>query len=113
MNHRIGDITLGDFWGFNDEKKFIIEHKNGLSMVILNTENGERIFRNLADNMFYQKRSIEEAVSGNKQLMMPSKKHKNYDKFRDDYKKYGFEKAAKRALWKERIAYAIIDRIGK
>lgn len=110
---RIGDITLGDFLGFNDEKKFIVEHKNGLSMVMLNTEKGERIFRNLADNMFYQKRSIEEAVSGNKQLRMPSKKHKNYDKFRDDYKKYGFEKAAKRALWKERIAYAIIDRIGK
>ncbi len=110
---RVGDITLGDFWGFNNAHEFVVKHDNGLSMVMINTEKGKKVFNKLESKMYVQKRTIEEAVAGNKQLRQPSLKHKNYEKFKREYKVYGFEKAAKKALWKERIAYSIIDKISK
>lgn len=114
QSERVGDITLGDFWGFDNKKEaFPVKTKDGLSLVMVNTQKGQKLFDNSNHNMIYLKRELEEAVNGNKQLRHPSKKHKNYNKFRDNYLKSGFEKAAKRALWKERIAYAMIDKIGK
>lgn len=81
--------------------------------MIANTENGRELFDSCVENMVFVKREIKEAVDGNKQLRKPSIKHKKYEKFKSDYLKIGFEKAAKRALRKERIVYGILDKIGR
>lgn len=111
---RVGDVTLGDFWGFNSEKKaFPIKATKGLSLILINTENGKKLLELCDNELIKQERSLEEAVNGNKQLRKPSEKHKKYDSFKKIYKKKGFEKAAKYLLWKERIAYAVLDKLGR
>lgn len=108
---RVGDITLGDFWGFDKEKgMFPVEAKNGLSLVMVNTKKGQMLFEKCKTNMLFIEREIAEAVEGNKQLRHPVKQHRKYERFQKNYMKFGFKRAAKRALWIERIAYALIDR---
>ena len=111
---RVGDITLGDFWGFDSSKgEFPVTTTNGLSLIMVNTQKGKSLFEECSDGLIFIERTLEEAVNGNRQLKCPSKRHKNHEFFEKQYTKLGFEKAAKSALWKERIVYAIIDRIGK
>lgn len=105
---RVGDFTIGDFWGFNQNKPFIVETKNGLSVILVNTEKGNLFFDKISDNLIFQKRELEEAVNGNPQLKYPSKKNRSFEKFRKLYLKYGFEKAANKTLLIYKIAYKII-----
>lgn len=113
-SERVSDITLGDFWGFDSEKgRFPVSTSKGLSLVMVNTEKGSSFFDKCKDNMIFVERTAQEAVAGNKQLRFPSVKHKNRNSFEKKYLSKGFKKAADRALWKERIVYGILDRIGK
>lgn len=114
QQNRVGDITLGDFWGFDREKKpFPVKTTAGLSLVMINTINGKKLFEECQENMIFQERTLEEAINGNKQLRSPSARHRNYQRFNKNYLKYGFDKAAKYALWKERLLYAILGMLGK
>lgn len=108
QKNRVGDFTIGDFWGFNQSKPFVIEPKNGLSVILVNTEKGNLFFDKISDKMIYQKRDLEEAVNGNPQLKYPSKKNRSFEKFRKLYLKHGFEKAANKTLSIYKIAYKII-----
>lgn len=80
---------------------------------MINTEKGKSFFNECNEDMIFIERTLEEAVAGNKQLRHPSIKHKNHSKFCKQYLLHGFKKAANNALAKERIVYAILDRIGK
>lgn len=113
-SNRIGDITLGDFWGFDSNQgAFPVAHENGLSLVMINTKKGNEVFENCAKDMVFIERALEEAIMGNKQLRHASSRHKNYYQFRKNYLKVGFKKASKKALWKERVIYSILHRLGK
>lgn len=67
---RKGDITLGDFWGLNSTK---FEDNKGISLVLINTKSGKKIFREIEDDIRYETRTIEEA-SRNEGLVMNIKK---------------------------------------
>ena len=113
-SERVSDITLGDFWGFDNEKgEFPYPTVNGLSLVMINTEKGRRFFESCKEHMIFVERTVQEAVAGNKQLRFPSIMHKNRNKFLRNYLLKGFKKATNSALWKERIIYGILDMIGK
>ncbi len=68
------DITVGDFWGIKglDDKELF----DGVSAVILSSEKGKRMFSLIADEIFFEERSISEVASGNgallKQLTKPN-----------------------------------------
>lgn len=109
QKQRVGDITIGDFWGFDKTKSFVVETPYGLSVVLVNTQAGERFFEECSDRLLYQKRDLDEAVSGNPQLRHPSQKHRNYGKFRKLYGKYGFRKAARKSLWVDMIGYQLLE----
>ena len=111
---RIGDVTLGDFWGFNTQKgEFPKKHDNGLSVVLINTEKGHRLFSSCRESLSFIERDYEEAVAGNKQLRHPAVRHKNWKIFQKQYLISGFEIAADRALWKEKIKYYILAKVGQ
>lgn len=112
--HRIGDLTLGDFWGFKSQNGvFPVKHNNGLSVVLVNTKKGDRLFSSCNEFLFTMERELAEAVAGNRQLRFPSRKHGSWDAFRKQYIKKGFGKAANRALWIEKIKYWILTKIGQ
>lgn len=92
---RIGDITIGDFWGLGKEIPFNYDTTDGVSLILVNTEKGHKFLNEINTKIFLQERTLEEAIKGNAQLSHPSVKNKETDKFKELYKKYGFKEAIK------------------
>ena len=104
--NRVGDITLGDFWGLGkDDKinKYKKEEKNGISLCLVNTDKGRMMLDTIKEECYFEERKIEEAISGNSQLRNPSVKNKQYEKFRKLYSKYGYRKASQKCLKKDKL----------
>lgn len=107
QQERVGDFTIGDFWGFDEKRPFPMEHPNGLSLILINSIEGKEYFEEVKESLIYQQRSVNEAIKGNPQLNHPSKKNANFMRFRKLYERTGFERAAKKVLWPYKIAYSI------
>lgn len=85
-SNRVSDITIGDFWGIqNDEKINKEEKEKGISLVLINTLNGKDFFDKCTSKIFYDERKIEEAVNGNEHLRRPSIENEFRKKFRSQY----------------------------
>lgn len=94
---RIGDITVGDFWGIDKTKL----QENALnipyvSLLFLNNRKGEKLFDMIQEEIIYEARQIEECLGGNQQLSSPCSRHLDRDKFLNIYKKAGFYRAMKK-----------------
>lgn len=84
-SERVSDITIGDFWG---AAKGILNGYNGkISVALLNTKKGLRLFDEIKADVNWEYRDISEAIAGNSQLRKPSVLNKNAVKFFDTYKK--------------------------
>ncbi len=92
---RVGDITIGDFWGLGEDIPFNYPTEDGTSVILVNTEKGKKFIEEIEDKIFLVERNLEEALKGNKQLNYPSSKNKNTLKFKEIYKTQGFEEAMK------------------
>lgn len=95
---RVGDLSLGDFWGLGDEIPFNYDKQDGVSVLLVNTEKGKIVFNEVKDKIFFEKRTLEEAIKGNEQLKHPTRKHKNYDLFLKLYSEFGLKKALEETL---------------
>lgn len=90
---RVGDITLGDFWGLDMTSVNTVMEK-GISLVLVNSTKGKKLMEIVKDDIEMVARPFEEAVAGNNQLRhpMPSTwRHRIYKKL---YPKAGFRLAA-------------------
>lgn len=94
---RIGDITMGDFWGIGNTIPFNNPDKNRVSMLLVNTKKGQKWFHKIESRIYSEERTYEEAVSGNPQLQHSTVQPRNYEKFKKLYPRIGLAKAAKRA----------------
>ncbi len=108
QKNRIGDVTLADFWGLGKNKPFEKSTKNGVSLILVNKEKGQKLLTDYCEGLFLEERELIEAVNGNANLRHPSLKHKNTDKFCRLYKKQGFKGAAKKCLAREIFKFKII-----
>lgn len=72
--------------------------RTGVSVCLINTEKGFNFFEEIKDKIFFEKRTIEEAIKGNHQLSFPTPKHKNYDLFLKIYSEKGVKEALNEAL---------------
>lgn len=99
---RVGDITLGDFWGLN-RNSLQVKMQGRISVCLPNSEKGEKLLLECEDILFMEKRPFNEAVNekqGN--LIRPSKRHEDRDEFLTLYRQYGFDKAvSKTSLGKQ------------
>ncbi|MCF2569037.1 Coenzyme F420 hydrogenase/dehydrogenase, beta subunit C-terminal domain, partial [Mediterraneibacter glycyrrhizinilyticus] len=95
-NERNSDITLGDFWGIKEEMpEFFVENslpeETSVSLVMINTDKGERFFRDISCHVISKSVDYEKVVKHNPQLSQPSfcdpKMHR--DVF-DNYKENGY-----------------------
>lgn len=82
--NRVGDITIGDFWGLGAECSTdnMDEHLWGCSVVLPSTEKGQQLVQEIAFNLKLYERPISEAVHGNSQLMHPTQKTNRIRLFR-------------------------------
>jgi len=68
--NRIADITIGDFWGIENVKTNI-DIKSGVSLIIVNSEQGKKIFDLAKDRLNYYKMDLKTAKEHNECLNHP------------------------------------------
>lgn len=82
---RVGDISLGDFWGYRNISQRQGTQK-GISAVLLNSHKGEKFFANIMGHMeFTQKVALSDIVQGNPVLEKPCQEHKNRTAFMNEF----------------------------
>lgn len=91
---RPSDITLGDFWGWEQVNASLNEDDKGISLVLLNTEKGKQVFETVKQDINTTSLSLRDCLQQN--LLSPTLPHPKRDKFEKDYAKHGFEYVAKR-----------------
>ena len=70
--NRIGDITLGDFWGVESINTGF-ETTQGCSLMLINSEKGRRIMERIQDRIMFVQVNVDEAKRLNRQLTKPTK----------------------------------------
>ena len=84
---RVADITLGDFWGV--EEKY--NSDKGTSMVMLNTNQGEKIFKQINDKIICHKNTLETAIKGNPAFLISKQIPSEYEQIKQDINKMEFD----------------------
>lgn len=69
---RVGDITLADFWNIGDYLPFEYSTRKGVSMMLINSDIGEKIICDIRNSLDIFDRSIEEATKTNWNLIKAS-----------------------------------------
>ena len=92
---RVGDITLGDFWGIENILPEIDDNK-GVSAVLVNTEKGEKLFNLAKNNLEIYEVTVEQITARQPNLSHPSKRSTKADTFENDLNTLPFEKVLKK-----------------
>lgn len=79
------DIIIGDYWGVATKFPELNDDK-GVSLVIINTKKGRRVFLKLADKMDVVETTYEHAAANNLCLLKSAMPHKNREEFFEDFK---------------------------
>ena len=85
---RIGDITLGDFWGLNDIN---FKNRDGVSLCLINTHRGQYLYSMINDKIISHPHKIDEALRGNGPLNHPAMKNLSVNVFQHLYSIIGFK----------------------
>ena len=59
--------------------------EKGISLVMINTEKGQKAFENIKSEIAFQERTIKEAIGGNRSLKEPWKKNPTSEDFWREY----------------------------
>ena len=90
---RVGDITIADCWGIAQNRPDFDDDK-GVSLVIINTEKGRRLFRKCESSLEYIQIEIEDYLQPC--LKENWEKPKEYESFWNYYKKHSFRSVIKK-----------------
>lgn len=85
---RLGDISLGDFWGLNDPN---FEYRKGVSLCLINTDKGKLLYSTISDNIISCSHKIDDALNSNEPLNHPAKKTLSVNVFQNLYSIIGFK----------------------
>jgi len=103
---RVGDLTLGDFWGLGDEIPFNENRKNkGVSLVLINSEKGLLFIKKYEDAFALFERTIQEAIKKNAQLRKPSIKNIEVKIFNGLYPFLSFNSTIKLINFYRKLSY--------
>lgn len=85
---RPSDITIADFWGWEKTDPNINKDDKGVSLILINTDKGRRLFEAVRHDMNVIPARLEDCLQPN--LQHPSVIHPQRDAFERDYVKHGF-----------------------
>lgn len=90
---RKGDVTIADFWGIGMVYKFekTNEIANGISLMMANNSKGERLIEKSKSYLYWQKGTLDEALSRNQPMIKPSCRPFARDTFYGDLEVMDFE----------------------
>ena len=78
--NRLSDITLADFWGIKSIMPEMFDDK-GVSLVLINSDKGEAVFKAISDKLVYKEANINEAIKNNPSAIQSSPIHPKRDYF--------------------------------
>ena len=93
---RVGDLTVGDFWGFHEEYpsydvKQGLSNGKGISCVLVNTDKGNNVLEQCEDQFVLMTSDFEKVAKHNDQLHSPSKYSPKREEILKLYKEKGYE----------------------
>lgn len=91
----VADVTIGDYWGIPKQSESY--NKMGVSVAFVRNLKGDSFIRSL-DNICLFPANVEFAVEHNLNYAFAVDKNKDYDKFFDDFNKYGLHGACIRNM---------------
>ncbi len=94
---RVGDITVGDFWGLNNGRFVALKH-TGVSVIMPTTNRGIKIIAELRPFLDLEEHDMQEAIIHNKRLQKSLTYHYKTAIFRQLYKWIGFNTAVRIAI---------------
>lgn len=118
---RVGDITIGDYWGLEEvHPEFLggnggrFSVNKGISCVLVNMEKGEKLLNDYGKYLHLQESTIQNVSKKNGQLNAVSKKGENSTVILETYKADGYqgiEKWYMKKLGWKRVAYRAYDSV--
>lgn len=94
---RTGDLSVGDFWGYEEFFPKNIDH-NGTSMIFINNSQGEKILNEIGDNVRFLSRSSGDNQKIKNRLWPSMHIHPGRARFFKNIKNRSFEAAARNAF---------------
>lgn len=88
---RESDITIGDFWGIGDDTPFNHPIKQGVSLILINSEKGQWLFKQCNVNIRSEMRTLDEAKKGNSMLSQHQYINPYREQFFADYQTKSFK----------------------
>lgn len=106
---RIGDITLGDLWGI-EQFDYDFYDKNGVSLAIVNTIKGEKIFNKVKNLVEYRQYNEQQVTKFNGNLKHPTTRPQNREIIYKQLDEMSFEEYSKKYLAnKNKLKYVLKD----
>lgn len=87
---RVGDITLGDFWGVKNKYPELDDDK-GTSLLLVNTDKGRKILEKCNEEIYIHECELDYAIKNNPCIIKPVSEPKQRKKFFKDLNSKGFE----------------------
>jgi hypothetical protein len=94
---RVGDITLGDFWGIG-EVDAQLDDGNGCSLVLVNGEKGGRLFDGVRARLVTREHRFDDALRRNPHVVSSAETHPRTAQFYRDLESSPFEHVVKNYL---------------
>lgn len=108
------DITIADFWGIDKVLPEMNDNK-GTSLVLVNTEQGDKIWEAIRDNSVFQAVEVNKAIRKNRSLVESAELNPNRSKFFSELSRKGFafveRKYMSAATWAFHKIIKIVKRI--
>lgn len=92
--HRVGDITLGDYWGWERTNKEFNADGKGCSLLLVNTPKGEYLFKEISSQVDFIQTTVDKILQP--RLENPTERPSMLSEFESDYMKYGFKYIARK-----------------
>ena len=94
---RIGDITLGDFWGYRSVfPRYLLDDDQGISLVMINSEKGNAALNSVRKQLQMVQGNLADAKQGNRILSAPFPKPDLSDDFWCDFSNLSWQELSQK-----------------
>ena len=115
--NRISDITVGDFWGY-ENSNLKLDTSKGMSVFTINTENAKNLLSSLSEKLYFEEIDYKVAVTGNTCLHKPTPEGKKRELYMQAIKNNNIEavalkyrKSKKKSILREKLRLLVPTRI--
>jgi hypothetical protein len=96
-SHRVGNLTVGDFWGIEKEHPEYLKQNggritlsDGVSCIMVNNEHGEQLINKFGNEIIIENSDFNKAAIANTQLREPSERNLQREVILENYRNKGY-----------------------